>query len=153
MSEDKLAPMEMDAWSGFLRTHAMLYRELERRLVRGHRMQMSTYEFLLRLTWAGEAGVRMSELAQHLSMTSGGLTRLADRLENEGLITRARSEQDLRGYEARITPTGRRRLRQANQQHLQDVRELFLAHFTPGDLETLAGIWRRLREANDDLPY
>jgi DNA-binding PadR family transcriptional regulator len=81
---------------------------------------------------------------------SGGLTRLADRLERDGLIARTRSSEDLRGYEARITSSGRKALRRANRQHLEDVRELFLAHLTSQELETLARVWRRLKGASDD---
>ena len=93
----------------------------------------------------------MSELARHVSMTSGGLTRLADRLERDGLITRTRSDEDLRGYIARITPAGRRKLRRANRQHVQNVRELFLAHLTGKDVETLARVWQQLEAANAGL--
>ncbi len=70
-------------------------------------MALSTYDVLLRLVRARD-GLRMSELAKRVFMTTGGLTRMADRLERDGLITRSRSANDLRGYEARITPTGRK---------------------------------------------
>jgi DNA-binding MarR family transcriptional regulator len=146
-SADRLSPLQMDAWGGFLRTHTVLHRELDQRLARGQQMSMSSYELLLRLAWAGEDGLRMSELAQRMLMTSGGLTRLADRLEREGLITRTRSREDLRGYVVRMTPAGREALKRANRQHLDDVRELFLDHLTEDELELLAGIWARLKLA------
>jgi DNA-binding MarR family transcriptional regulator len=146
-SADRLSPLQMNAWGGFLRTHTVLYRELDRRLVRGQQMSISTYEVLLRLTWAGEDGLRMNELAQRMLMTSGGFTRLADRLERDGLVTRTRSHDDLRGYTVRMTPAGRRALKRANRQHLDDVRELFFDHVTEDELELLAGIWARLKSA------
>lgn len=147
-SRDQLTPLEMEAWGGFLRTHTVLYRELDRRLAMSGQMPLSTYDVLLRLAWAGSAGLRMRELAQQVFMTSGGLTRMADRLERDGLITRTRSAGDLRGYEARITPAGRRALKRANLQHLDDVRELFLDHLTQEELDVLARVWRRLKAAN-----
>jgi DNA-binding MarR family transcriptional regulator len=143
-SRDELSPLEVDAWAGFLRTHTVLYRELDQRLTKGQQMSFSTYDVLLRLAWAGTAGLRMGELAQQVFMTSGGLSRLADRLERDGLIARARSADDLRGYHARITAAGRRALKRANRQHLDDVRELFLDHLTREELEVLGGVWRRL---------
>jgi DNA-binding MarR family transcriptional regulator len=151
MPSDRLSPSELDAWGGLLRTHTVLYRELERRLVKGHGMTISSYDVLLRLTWAGSGGLRMSELATQPLMTTGGLTRLADRLERDGLITRARSADDLRGYVARITPAGRRAFRSANRQHLSDVRELFLDHVTQEQLVVLAEVWSRVKAANADL--
>jgi DNA-binding MarR family transcriptional regulator len=151
MASNRLSALELDAWGGLLRTHSVLHRELERRLVKSHGMTMSTYEVLLRLAWAGSAGLRMSELATQPLMTTGGLTRLADRLERDGLITRTRSVHDLRGYEARITPAGQKALRSANQRHLADIRELFLDHVTREQLEVLAEVWRRVKAANADL--
>jgi DNA-binding MarR family transcriptional regulator len=145
MARDELSTLELQAWGGFLRTHAVLYNELERRLETSHGMTISTYDVLLRLSWAGAAGLRMNELADQVLKTSGGLTRLADRLEREGLITRTRSSDDRRGFEARITPKGRKALRRANRQHLRDVRELFLDHLTEDQLTTLASAWRDLR--------
>jgi DNA-binding MarR family transcriptional regulator len=147
MPDDDLSAVELEAWGGFLRTHAVVHQELERRLVKGQGMPLSTYDVLLRLAWAGSRGLRMSELADQVLKTSGGLTRLADRLERDGLIARTRSPGDLRGYEVRITPEGRRALRRANRQHLDDVRELFLDHLTQKQLEALAGSWRRIGAA------
>jgi DNA-binding MarR family transcriptional regulator len=146
-TRDRLSPPEMEAWSGFLRVHTLLYRELDRRLVAGQQIPLSTYDVLLRLAWAEADGLRMSELAQQVFMTSGGLTRLADRLERAGLIARSRCTDDLRGYVARITPAGRETLRRANRQHLNDVRELFLAHLSDDERQVLAGVWRRLKAA------
>jgi DNA-binding MarR family transcriptional regulator len=151
MAVSRLSQVELDAWGGLLRTHFLLRRELERRLRKSHGLHLSSYGVLLRLEWAGRTGVRMSELAEQAMMTSGGLTRLADRLERDGLITRTRSAHDLRGFEARITAAGRKALRRANQQHLADVRELFLDHVTPEELAVLAGVWRRLKGAAFDL--
>lgn len=147
-ARDRLSPLEMDAWSGFLRMHTVLYRELDRRLTTSRQMRLSTYDVLLRLAWAGDAGLRMTDLAEQVFLTSGGLTRLADRLEGAGLITRTRSTTDLRGYVARITRPGRVALRRANRQHLDDVRELFLNHLTEQEQHVLAGVWRRLKATN-----
>jgi DNA-binding MarR family transcriptional regulator len=151
MPRDRLSPLELDAWGGLLRVHTVLYRELERRLVKSSGMPISTYDVLLRLAWAESSGLRMSELATQLLMTTGGLTRLVDRLEGDGLLTRTRTAHDLRGYEARITPAGRKALRSANKRHLADIRELFLDHVTEEQLEVLAEVWRRVKAANADL--
>lgn len=157
MAETHVSALEMAAWGGFLRTHTMLFREIDQRLVASNAMPMPHYDVLLRIAWAGEDGIRMSELARQVLMTTGGLTRLVDRLEREGLITRTRSKQDLRGYEVRLTPTGRKALARANKAHLKDVRELFLDHVTAEELKLLADIWERIKVAYDgrgqpDLP-
>ncbi|GAA2601375.1 MarR family transcriptional regulator [Dactylosporangium fulvum] len=140
---DRLDPLDNSAWSGLLRAQAALSRELERRLMETHQMPLSTYEVLLRLAWAKE-GIRMTDLAHQVNFTSGGLTRLVDRLERQGWITRTRSATDLRGFTATITSAGRKALKRANRQHLADVRELFLDKLSIEDIAALAAIWKRL---------
>lgn len=152
MARSRLTSRELEAWGGLLRTHFLLRGELERRLLRSHGLHLSAYGVLLRLEWAGDAGVRMSELAEKAMLTTGGLTRLADRLERDGLLTRTRSDDDHRGYEARITEVGRRTLRAANKQHVADLRELFFDHVNPEELDVLATVWRRVRAAEDVSP-
>jgi DNA-binding MarR family transcriptional regulator len=152
MSRDRLSPLEMEAWGGLLRSHTLVYEELERRLLKSQGISISTYDVLLRLAWAGRAGLRMSELARQVIMTTGGLTRLADRLERDGLITRVRSADDGRGYVAQLTSAGRDVLRRANRQHLADVHELFLDHVTQAELEVLARVWRRVKNAHAEAP-
>jgi DNA-binding MarR family transcriptional regulator len=147
MQRDELSPLEMAAWGGFMRSHTLVYQELGRRLVKSHGISLTAYDVLLRLTWAGRDGIRMSDLAAEVMMTSGGLTRVADRLERDGLIERVRSADDMRGYVARITPVGRRTLRSANRRHLADVRELFLEYVTEDERVVLARVWGRIKAA------
>ena len=151
MARSRLTLRELDAWGGLLRTHFLLRRELERRLLKGYGLHLSSYGVLLRLEWAGDGGVRMSELAEQAMLTTGGLTRLADRLERDGLLTRTRSKDDHRGYEARITEAGRRLLRAANKQHVADLRELFLEHVSPEEQDVLAAVWQRVSATNQRL--
>ncbi|MFF0794754.1 MarR family transcriptional regulator [Streptomyces spiralis] len=68
---------------------------------------MAEYSVLALLGQAGRKGMRMSELAQRRLMSAGGFTRLADRLEQRGLIERRRSPGDGRGFEAVLTSDGR----------------------------------------------
>ena len=137
----------MAGWGGFLRLHTVLHGELDRRLTRDTGITLSTYDVLSRLAWAGDEGMRMGELCRQVMMTSGGLTRLADRLERDGLIARERCADDLRGYYASITPAGRKLLKRANRAHLAAVRELFLDHVSEEELRVLGGVWGRVMEA------
>jgi len=47
-----------------------------------------------------------AEISQVICHDSGALTRMLDQLEQDGLITRARSKQDRRVVELAITPKG-----------------------------------------------
>jgi DNA-binding MarR family transcriptional regulator len=145
VSTKRFGPVEYAAWAGFLDTHSVLWKELEARLAQTG-LSMTDYDVLLKLQQAAPEGLRMSELSSRLLMSSGGTTRLADRLERRRLVKRSRFEDDRRGFVITITPLGRTALSSASSVHLGDVRELFLSHLSEAELKVLASVWERLQE-------
>jgi DNA-binding MarR family transcriptional regulator len=135
---------ELAAWRGMLRAHSALTRALDAELAREHDLPLSSYEVLLFLNDSDEGRMRMSELADSVLLSRSGLTRLVDRLERQGLLKRERCESDARGLFAEITPEGRRAFAAARKTHLDGVRRLFLARFSPDELRTLGALWEKL---------
>ena len=125
------------AWSTFLRAHARVMRELERELQAEERLALTDYDVLIQLAQAGEHRLRMSELADRLVLSRSGVTRLIDRLVNEGLVERAMCDTDRRGQWAALTDAGVERLRRASPTHLRGVAEHFLDRLGPDDLAQL----------------
>ena len=117
---------ELAAWRGMLETHSPLVAELDAELERDHGLPLSSYEVLMYLGDAADGKLRMGELADRLLLSRSGITRLADRLERQGLIERERCEDDGRGYFALLTPAGREKLDAARPDHLAGVRRHFL---------------------------
>jgi DNA-binding MarR family transcriptional regulator len=149
MPTENLSAPEDAAWRGFLLTHDRLWRALEAGLATLD-VSMAEYSVLALLGEAGASGMRMSEIAERRLMSSGGFTRLADRLERRGLIVRRPSAADGRGSEAVLTKEGRALLRKAwRKQHAQ-LRELFFDRLDENDLAALADIWTRLGDAHPD---
>ena len=146
MATERLGDLEDEAWKGFLLTHERIWRELETRLAPLN-VSMAEYSVLALLGEAGRGGMRMSELAERSLMSSGGFTRLADRLERERDFTRAAAHE--RGFEAVLTNEGRRQLRKAWRQQHGDLRELFFDRLDDDDLRHLADIWARLDPGKD----
>jgi DNA-binding MarR family transcriptional regulator len=149
MATERLSDLEQAAWAGFLRAHAELWGTMEKRLA-GSGLSMTDYDVLVALESAGKDGMRMTELARRSAMTTGGFTRLADRLARQGLMERRRCPTDGRGFLAVLTADGRRALQGARTTHLDDVRELFLAHLSERDMAQLAGAWERILAAAPD---
>lgn len=145
MATENLSALEDAAWRGFLLTHDRLWRELEAGLATLN-VSMAEYSVLALLGQAGPSGMRMSELAERRLMSTGGFTRLADRLERRGLIQRRPSAADGRGSEAVLTRDGRTVLRRAWRTQYAQLRELFFDHLDQSDLTRLAEIWARLGE-------
>ncbi|MFI0424404.1 MarR family winged helix-turn-helix transcriptional regulator [Spongiactinospora sp. 9N601] len=143
MATERLRPLEDDAWRGFLLTHDRIWRSIEAGLAPLN-VSMAEYSVLSLLGEAGEKGMRMSDLAERRLMSTGGFTRLADRLEQRGLIERRRSAADGRGFDVTLTTEGRALLRKAWRQQYQDLHRLFFDRLDDDDLRALAGIWDRL---------
>lgn len=148
MATGELTDLEQEAWRGFLLTHDRLWRALAERLA-SLNVSMAEYSVLNLLHEAGPDGMRMSELAERRLMSSGGFTRLADRLEGRGLIERRRSAVDGRGFDATLTRSGRTLIRRARRSHHNDLRELFFDRLDDDHLCGLAEIWARLDPGSD----
>ncbi|MBO2464451.1 MarR family winged helix-turn-helix transcriptional regulator [Actinomadura violacea] len=148
MATVRLSELEDEAWRGFLYAHDRIWREIEAGLA-PLGVSMAEYSVLALLGEAGRDGMRMTELAKRRVMSTGGFTRLADRLERRGLIERRRSADDGRGFEAVLTGDGRALLRKAWKQQHGDLRKLFFDRLDEDDLRNLAAVWARLAPEDD----
>jgi DNA-binding Lrp family transcriptional regulator len=88
----------------------------------------------------------MSELAESVLLSLSGVSRLVERLERRGLVTREPCPEDRRGAFAVLTSDGLALVRQARATHWAGIRERFLRHFSGEDLEQLATYWARVLE-------
>jgi DNA-binding MarR family transcriptional regulator len=79
----------------------------------------------------------MGRLADALTLSKSGATRLIDRLVDDGLVARVTCSSDLRGAEAALTEAGVSRLRTAAPTHLRGIAEYFLSAIDGDDLETV----------------
>jgi DNA-binding MarR family transcriptional regulator len=134
----------LDAWRGFLLSHAAITRELDADLVARHGLTSRDYEVLLFL--ANEPGRRlaMSELAERTMLTRSGVTRLVDGLCKIDLIERVACPSDLRVSYAQLTDAGYRRLVEASRTHAEGIRQTFLRHFSEEEVAELAQLLGRL---------
>jgi DNA-binding MarR family transcriptional regulator len=142
----RLDARELRAWRGLLRIHDQLSKALDAQLDAAHGLQLTSYEVLMYLSDAEGGRMRMNDLAASVLLSRSGLTRLVDRLEREGYLERCSCAHDARGAFAVLTPAGREKLEAARETHLAGVRELFLSHFTPEELDVLGAAWERVLE-------
>src|SRR4051794_38737385 len=140
----QLSPVELGAWRGFLRVHSALVRSLDAELASAHKLPLSSYEVLINLEAAPGHKRRMSELADSVLLSRSGMTRLVDRLEQNGLLERDHCTADGRGCFAVLTDKGAALLESARPTHLGGVRERFLSQFAEDELRMLAGMWDRV---------
>jgi DNA-binding MarR family transcriptional regulator len=88
----------------------------------------------------------MGALAQQVALTTGGITRLVDRLIGAGLIQRVPCPTDRRVSFAALTEQGHAKLDEAATVHAANLRQAF-AGLTADDLRTLDDLLDRLRKA------
>ena len=113
MTEKRLSEQHLTAWRAFLKAHATVIDRIDHDLLAARRLPLSSYDVLIELYEAPGRRLRMYELAERVVLSRSGLTRLVDRLEAEGLLTRDRSGTDRRGAYAVITEQGIAAMRQA----------------------------------------
>jgi DNA-binding MarR family transcriptional regulator len=99
------------AWRGVLNTHAVVVGAVEEALADAGLPPLAWYDVLWAIRRAPGRRIRMAELASSLTVSRGGLTKLADRLEDAGLIRREAAEDDRRGLYAVVTPAGEQMLK------------------------------------------
>lgn len=106
------------------------------------------FEALLRTERSG-GFMTMGELAEQVSLTSGGVTRLVDRLVESGFAERRSCDTDRRVQYVAITESGRRALHEALEVHLGDLQREFIDRVTPEELEVIVSVMDRLRKPAD----
>ncbi|HTK11630.1 MAG TPA: MarR family transcriptional regulator [Ktedonobacteraceae bacterium] len=140
----------MQIWEAYLHSHTGIMRVLERELQNAHALSLAEYDVLLHLRRATERRLRMGELASAVLFSTGGLSRLLDRLERTGLVVRERTPDDRRGVYAVLTEAGLARLREASETHLHGIQEHFVAALHDEEREPVARFLSRLVAVYND---
>ena len=139
-----LQAKQLDAWVGFLRSHAAITRQLNVDLLAAHGLTLNDYEVLVLLSRAEGQMMRRVDLAESVVLTASGITRLLDGLERAGYVEKASCDSDARVSYAKLTDAGRAKLAEASATHHAGVEELFVGRFSEEELALLAELFARL---------
>lgn len=138
---DPFTREEFLAWRAFLRVHAHVTGELDRRLVEEHGVSLGHYGILITLVSAPGMALRMGELGARRLVSPSKISRVVDELERHRLVKRTRDPEDGRSFLATLTASGLRKLREAQVTHHAVVRERLLEPLGANQVEQLAEIW------------
>jgi DNA-binding MarR family transcriptional regulator len=109
-----------------------------------HGLDAPSFDVLAALRRAGAPyQLTPTALMRTALVTSGAITQRLDRLEERGLITRERSDEDGRAVVVTLTATGRAALDAVLPDHLETERQL-LEGLPSADRALLADLLRRL---------
>jgi DNA-binding MarR family transcriptional regulator len=116
----------LSAWRALLNAHAAVITRVEEALASAGLPPLAWYDVLWAVRRAPGKQVRMAELAEGLTLSRGGITKLVDRLASAGLLRRERAEDDGRGFYAVLTEEGEQMLRRMWPVYARVLRETFV---------------------------
>jgi DNA-binding MarR family transcriptional regulator len=128
-----------------LETHARLTRVLSAALEEACGIPLTWFDVLIRLGRSPERRLTMSQVAAQVSLTTGGVTRLVDRIAEAGYVERQSCPSDRRSIYVALTAAGTEKLQEATAAHLEDLERHLLEPLDADERAALAGTLRKLR--------
>jgi DNA-binding MarR family transcriptional regulator len=144
---------QQEAYLALWRAYDRL-RAIEDELFAGWELTAQQYNLLRLLRAAHPEPVPTLGLVARLVSRAPDVTRMLDRLEARGLVTRVRSTEDRRAVLVGVTPAGLDLLARLAEP-LRACHERQLGHLTADELRTLTDLLRRAGEPHEppDSPW
>jgi DNA-binding MarR family transcriptional regulator len=136
--------LEQEATLSIARTEAALREPIEE-LLKKSDISLAQYNVLRILRGAGPEGLTRNEIRDRLINRMPDVTRLLDRMEEAGWVSRAREMEDRRCVATHLTRSGRT-LVDSLDGPVQEEHERRLGHMTKTQLRTLIELLALARE-------
>lgn len=134
-----------EALLNLARTEAVSRDRLERELA-PHGLSTTQYNVLRILRGAGKDGLCRNEIGERLISRMPDVSRLLDRMEGAGLVSRVRSTEDRRLVNTRLTESGRALVDELDDT-LKQYHQEQLGHMTDAQLRQLIDLLSIARSA------
>lgn len=141
-----------ELWAALMQGQAMIAGAVSDRLEDEAGIPLAWHEVLARLAEAPDGRLRMQELADSMWLSKSGLTRLCDRIEEAGYLSRASCPTDRRGTFAVITDLGRAKVKETAPIFARASEDLFLKHLSGVEREALRSALKKVIDARADHP-
>jgi len=150
--EEAVTDARIQAFGVVLTTASRLERLLGSVMERESGISHAMFEVLLLLA-ARPEGAPMGDLSRGLVLTSGGATRLIDRMIEAGLVRRERSREDKRVQVVTLTAAGADKLVEAARRHAEELERHVFGVLTPDRAAAVVdGLDELGRHAQEALP-
>jgi DNA-binding MarR family transcriptional regulator len=144
-----LPDKHIDAWRAVVTTHAAVTDRVAKALTAADLPPLSWFEVMWAVGQSPDGRPRMSDLAERLTLSRGGITKLVDRLSGAGYIERVSCAEDRRSLQAELTPAGEQMLEEMRQVYASEV-ERYLGTLSAEDSELLASLLERVTQKTCD---
>ncbi len=142
--EQQWEDQRVTTWGLVMEATAVVNRSLEREMQQELGIPLTFFEVMLRLARTGD-GVALNALAAQVSFSSGGFSRLVDRMELRGLVERRACPSNRRSTLIALTGDGRAVLERAFRLHAEGLQRLVVDQVEPAALEALTRAMRSIR--------
>jgi DNA-binding MarR family transcriptional regulator len=141
--------LQQEAFLSILRTASELSNATDKSL-RQFRITQQQYNVLRILRGAGEQGLCRNEISSRMVAATPDMSRLLDRMEKSGWITRERAEDDRRQVSTFITDSGQELLRISEDPVHEQTHRLFDG-IKSADLKMLVDVLAKIRSRRAEL--
>jgi DNA-binding MarR family transcriptional regulator len=139
---------QVGTWINMQQTFRVIQAGIDERLRAESDLSWPEFELLMRLELAADHPLQMNEIAAQLVGSPSGTTRIADRLEKDGLIVRETPRENRRIVRVQLTDHGRKVLGEAKQTFHTALQETFGDHLGHSEVAELRRTLRHLLEKN-----
>ncbi|MDQ4502148.1 MarR family winged helix-turn-helix transcriptional regulator [Sinomonas sp. ASV322] len=133
------------AWESLFRAQVAVMRRLQADPA-FKELGIKEYDVLFTLTGCPEGGLRLNELNDHVLLAQSSLSRLVERLERKGLVTRRAAPDDGRGTLIALTEEGWATQKRIGRAHVREIARLLGGALDGGELAELTRLTGRLRD-------
>jgi DNA-binding MarR family transcriptional regulator len=128
-----------------IEAHARLTRSLGDELEAALDLPFTWFIVLVHLGRSEQGRLTMTQLGSEIALTSGGITRLVDRMTDAHLVERQVCPSDRRATYVALTPEGETMLARATEEHLRGLDRHLLEPLSADDRVALERALRKLR--------
>ncbi|MEQ8676293.1 MAG: MarR family winged helix-turn-helix transcriptional regulator [Aggregatilineales bacterium] len=154
MEITEINEQELQTWLVVLRATHWLDQQLARDMMKEDKVRINWYDVLIHLQHAPDSarGMRMQDLIDRVIISNSGMTRLIDRLVEEGLVVRQMYDDDRREVYVTITEAGRKMVTQLMQNHQKRIKKYFLDYVHDDEMDVIKAVFQRIIESNSCTP-
>lgn len=146
---ETLSDKHLSAWRAVVTSHAAVTDRVQKAFAAADLPPLSWFEVLWAVKLSPSGAPRMSDLAERLTLSRGGITKLVDRLEGAGYIERIACSGDRRSFQAELTPAGDKILDEMRDVYSAEVARHFRT-MSDGDAALMAEMLERVTQSTCD---
>ena len=147
--EDGLAEL----FSDLVRLETALWNQIDRKLETTHGVPLRWFEPMRAVSLSNNGHLKVNEIAEALTITVGGTSKLVDRIADAGYFRRESDPRDRRVSRVVLTPTGKHKLASASKTHQKELERLIAGTLDVKERRQLGTLIGRLLEPNRPNAY